>query len=156
MDNRRFNQGELNKVFAHISPRTLLSWAKLGILPWADEVVNGRGKIRLYDMENLYQVGLIEELSSVNAPLELIKVVLSKLLEEKRISENIDSCVVIYKTKPGYIGWDIVPPVARYKIDEMWQLLKTVFMAPIWEYPAAIVVSLQCVVNRVNKLVEAI
>jgi DNA-binding transcriptional MerR regulator len=153
---KRFNQKDLARIFPHISPRTLLSWAKLGILGWADETVNGRGRIRHYDLENCYQVKLIEELSSLNVPLDLMRVIMQKLLQESGgIAGNLDSCVVIYKTRSGYDGWDHVPPVSLLQIDEMWQILKPVLMAPVWEYPAVIILSLKCVADKVNELVKA-
>jgi hypothetical protein len=70
---RWFTQKEVNKVFSHIPARTLRWWVLMGFYKWAAEFPDGRGISREYHVGNLYQIGIVEELSSLNIPTRIIK-----------------------------------------------------------------------------------
>jgi DNA-binding transcriptional MerR regulator len=105
-ESERFSQRDLNLIFRHISPRTLLSWATGGLLGCFAEGLDGRGKVRQYAIENIYEVVLIEELSSLNVPLEIIGYVMD-LLKEKfgPLANNRDKFIFLGKGKGGFGGW---------------------------------------------------
>ena len=73
MDKKLFTQGEVNRVFDHIPTSTLLFWAKNEVITWSGESRDGRGVHRLYSREDLYLLGLVEELTILNLPLITIK-----------------------------------------------------------------------------------
>lgn len=72
---KTYTQSEVNKIFSHIPPRTIRSWAL--ILPLQKDLIKitRLGKHRQYTLENLYHLALIDELSSWGFPLEYIRAV---------------------------------------------------------------------------------
>ncbi len=74
-----FTQKEVNKIFSHIPRKTLRWWGMRDLYGWADQVNDGRGIHRLYELGNLYQIGVVEELSSLNIPVEIINKIMRKL-----------------------------------------------------------------------------
>lgn len=61
---RLYTQGEIKKIFSHIPPNTLLNWARTDLVPWEDERKDRRGVHRLYSIDNLYVLGVVEKLLS--------------------------------------------------------------------------------------------
>lgn len=61
-----FTQKEVNKIFNHIPVKTLRWWGMKGLYGWVNETSDGRGIHREFDLGNLYQIGIVEELSSLN------------------------------------------------------------------------------------------
>jgi DNA-binding transcriptional MerR regulator len=68
-----FTQGEVNRIFKHIPSSTLLYWGKVKVISWSGESHDGRGLHRLYSREDLYTLGLVEELTALNFPLDIIR-----------------------------------------------------------------------------------
>jgi DNA-binding transcriptional MerR regulator len=68
-----FTQKEVNRIFGHIPTRTLRWWGLMGLYQWGFDIPDGRGITRYYSLENLYQIGIVEELSSLNIPVAVIK-----------------------------------------------------------------------------------
>lgn len=73
-----FTQKEVNKIFNHIPTKTLRWWGMRDLYGWADQLNDGRGIHRLYELGNLYQIGIVEELSSLNIPVEVINRIMRK------------------------------------------------------------------------------
>jgi hypothetical protein len=73
-----FTQKEVNKIFSHIPSKTLRWWGMRDLYGWADQVNDGRGIHRLYKLGNLYQIGIVEELSSLNIPVDVISKIMRK------------------------------------------------------------------------------
>lgn len=69
----KFKQKQINQVFAHIPRRTLLFWADWGLLGNFEVKTDRRGKLRIYTIENLYRLGLVEELTEYGFTLESIQ-----------------------------------------------------------------------------------
>ncbi|MFZ5448999.1 MAG: hypothetical protein ACOZFS_10230 [Thermodesulfobacteriota bacterium] len=86
-----FTQKEVNKIFSHIPNKTLRWWGMGDLYGWADQVNDGRGIHRLYEVGNLYQIGIVEELSSLNIPVEVINKIMRK---------NFLSGLVMYPVEP--------------------------------------------------------
>jgi len=61
-----YSQSEVNRIFAHIPARTHYRWVQLELVKWAKEHEDGRGVHRLYSLEHLWQIGLVEELMALN------------------------------------------------------------------------------------------
>lgn len=91
-----YSQTEIAKIFAHIPARTLAYWAKKGLVKWKAEKSDKRGCQREYDRHSLYQIGLIEELTSINFPLDLVKHSISYLHDEPDLG-----ILIIQRTFPG-------------------------------------------------------
>ncbi|MBU4356576.1 MAG: hypothetical protein KKD99_04505 [Proteobacteria bacterium] len=64
--NQLFTQKEVNKIFNHIPVKTLRWWGMKGLYGWVNETSDGRGIHRGFELGNLYQIGIVEELSSLN------------------------------------------------------------------------------------------
>lgn len=73
MGERLFTQGEVNKIFEHIPSRTLRFWVESGLVEWAGEHEDRRGRHRQYSFDNLLQLGLVEELMSLNLTVKKVK-----------------------------------------------------------------------------------
>lgn len=78
LEMRWFTQKEVNKVFDHIPTRTIRWWGQMGFYKWGGEFPDGRGISREYHMGNLYQVAIVEELSSLNIPTRIIKEIMDR------------------------------------------------------------------------------
>jgi hypothetical protein len=73
-----FSQKEVNKIFSHLPTKTLRWWAIRDLYGWANEVSDGRGIHREYALGHLYQIGIVEELSSLNIPVGTINRIMRK------------------------------------------------------------------------------
>ncbi len=73
-----YTRKERNHIFSHIPERTLRFWDDSGLTESAREKEDGRGIQREYAPWNLYQVGIVEEMASVNFPVSLIKSTMEK------------------------------------------------------------------------------
>ena len=70
-------QKEVNNIFHHIPTRTIRWWGLMGFYGWAAEFPDGRGISRQYDLGSLYEIGIVEELSSLNIPSSIIKQIMT-------------------------------------------------------------------------------
>lgn len=144
-------QAQVNKIFGHISHRALLVWAERQIITWPEEKTDGRGINRLYDFESLLQIGVVEELSALNVPLDVMKFSMDKIREFGPIAGNEEVFLVIKKKKAGYGGWQkgglVTCNLCRTK--EMESNLDN-----IWGVPGIIIVSLRAVIFRVRRLIK--
>ena len=89
MDNRVFNQREANQIFKHVHVNTLRWWALQGLYGWTNEVEDKRGISREYDIGNLYQIGIVENLSSLDIRLDVIKGIMAKLGNNPPMSKAV-------------------------------------------------------------------
>ncbi len=69
---RLFTQKEVNKIFSHIPSKTLRWWGMRDLYGWANQINDGRGIHREYELGHLYQIAIVEELSSLNIPVGVI------------------------------------------------------------------------------------
>jgi len=67
------SQGEVNKIFGHIPSRTLRFWVESGLVEWAKEHEDGRGKHKLYSFKHLVQLRLVSELMTLKMPVKIVK-----------------------------------------------------------------------------------
>jgi len=68
-----FTQKEVNKLFDHIPAKTLRWWGIMQLYGWTYEFSDGRGIHRNYELANLYQIGLVEQLAGLNVPIPIIR-----------------------------------------------------------------------------------
>jgi hypothetical protein len=73
-----FTQKEVNKIFSHIPSKTLRWWGTRDLYGWANEINDGRGVHREYGLGHLFQIGIVEELSSLNIPVGAINKIMRK------------------------------------------------------------------------------
>ncbi|MBW1946876.1 MAG: hypothetical protein JRI33_02950, partial [Deltaproteobacteria bacterium] len=104
MDERIYTQGEVNRIFSHIPSRTLFHWAHSGLIDWVDQRRDGRGVHRLYTLENLWQIGLLEELLSLNLPAFYVESLMGftrkNLPKEDRFDFWMNNTVILWKVRP--------------------------------------------------------
>ena len=68
-----YNQRDVNRIFGHVPIQTLRSWVEAGLVEWAGEHEDRRGKHRQYSFINLMQLGLVEELMALKIPVKIVK-----------------------------------------------------------------------------------
>jgi hypothetical protein len=73
-----YSQKEVNRVFGHIPVKTLRWWGQMGLYGWVSETSDGRGIHREYELSNLYQIGVVEQLASLNIPSLVISMMIMK------------------------------------------------------------------------------
>jgi hypothetical protein len=109
-----FTQKEVNKIFSHVPSKTLRWWGMRELYGWADQVNDGRGIHRLYELGNLYQIGIVEELSSLNIPVEVINNVMRK---------NFLSGLVMHPVEPDLERDEIGGGKRANVVDQMNKIL---------------------------------
>jgi len=75
---RVYTQKEVNKIFGHIPSKTLRWWGMRDLYGWANHTIDGRGIHREYELAHIYQIGIVEELSSLNIPVGVINRIIRK------------------------------------------------------------------------------
>jgi hypothetical protein len=73
-----YSQKDVNTIFKHLSIKTVRDWQIRKLYGWGNEWQDKRGIHRKYDLFNLYQIGIVEELSSCRVPILYIKGVMEK------------------------------------------------------------------------------
>ena len=73
-----FNQKEVNEYFSRISAKTLRHWGQMQLYGWTYEFKDKRGVHRQYELANLYQVALVEQLSDLNIPITVIREIMAQ------------------------------------------------------------------------------
>jgi DNA-binding transcriptional MerR regulator len=174
MKKRLFTQGEVNKIFEHIPSRTTRFWGESGLVEWSGEHADRRGLHREYALENLWQLGLAEELMSLNLPVKhverLMARVSGKLLSKipeawnkytliinkinrmaKEEHEDLDVSgkkAIITEKIPGF---HMVQLVKTAEIDNMWNPgMKKLFGDSL----LVIMVNLQNIVDKVDYYIK--
>jgi hypothetical protein len=89
LESRVFNQREVNQIFNHVPIKTLRWWALQGLYGWQSETTDKRGISREYNIRNLYQIGIVENLSSLDIRLGIIKAIMAKLGSTPAMDEVI-------------------------------------------------------------------
>ena len=137
---RKFSQSEVNKIFSHIPTRTLLSLATTGVIEWIDEIQDGRGIHRIYNLANLYQIAVATQLSLVGFSYNNTKTLIMDKLkgsDEKGKPKILDYMTKLLGIKIGEAIWrerrmpfyyvDFSPPE---KINEFIERLNKPFEIP--------------------------
>lgn len=73
-----YSQKEVNRIFGHVPVKTLRWWGQMGFYGWVSETSDGRGIHRQYELSNLYQIGIVEQLASLNISSLVIKLTMVK------------------------------------------------------------------------------
>ncbi|MFI5330048.1 MAG: MerR family transcriptional regulator [Desulfobaccales bacterium] len=73
MMENKFDQGQVNKRFAHIPGRTIRFWVENGLIETVGETTDGRGLHRLYDTRALYQIAVAERLLRLGVSLRVVR-----------------------------------------------------------------------------------
>jgi len=63
-----FTQKAVNRIFKHIPVKTLRWWGMMALYGHIAIAWDARGVHRTYEVGNLYQIGIVAELSSLNIP----------------------------------------------------------------------------------------
>jgi DNA-binding transcriptional MerR regulator len=146
------SQKQINQIFPHLSPRTILSWAKGGLLEWAEASEDGRGILRKYHLESVYQIAIIEELSSLNVPMEVIKFTLDRIKAEPgQISGNRQKFILVKKRKAGFCGWKVGARIHFHMLDKESLRAEIEDLRTI---PGAVLISLNAVWCRTQKCLK--
>lgn len=130
-DKKLFSQREVNKIFGHIPSKTLRWWGINELYGSAEFVLDGRGTHHKYNLDNLYQIGIVAELSGLNVPTKIIKMIMVKHFRwgfglrdvtffgqqnldgkkwpEVKVSEQMNKMLVISRSHMGFLD-DANPP----------------------------------------------
>jgi DNA-binding transcriptional MerR regulator len=77
MHNSLYTQREVSKIFPDVPNKTLIYWARQGLVEWAAETRDARGIARLYNSWNLFQIALVRELAGLGIFIEKIRRIMS-------------------------------------------------------------------------------
>ncbi len=76
---RLFNQREVNRIFSHVPIKTLRWWGLQGLYTWISQSYDKRGISREYEIANLYQIGILENLSSLDVSITTIRIIMNSI-----------------------------------------------------------------------------
>jgi DNA-binding transcriptional MerR regulator len=82
MPNRLYTQREVAAIFTDVPNKTLIYWARQGLMEWAAETRDARGIARLYNFWNLFQIGLVRELSGLGFSIGNIGVIMEQFFKD--------------------------------------------------------------------------
>ena len=109
-----FTQREVNKIFSHIPSKTLRWWGMRDLYGWANQINDGRGIHREYELGHMYQIGIVEELSSLNIPVGTINKIMRK---------NFLSGMLMYPVQPDLEKDELGGGVRVNVVDQMNKML---------------------------------
>lgn len=72
----------------------------MGFYKWVGELPDGRGISRQYHVGNLYQVAIVEELSSLNIPTRIIKQIMDRHFSDEYFGVSIKA-----EQEEGFEEW---------------------------------------------------
>ena len=90
MPEKLFSQREVNNIFSHVPSRTLRWWALMKLYDISAKAHDGRGVHRQYHLENLYQIGIVEVLTSLNFQASQIEEIKDKNFSALGITDRPD------------------------------------------------------------------
>lgn len=105
---RLFTQAEVNRIFSHVPRSTLRTWGLQELHPWAMERNDERGRGRYYKRDNIYQLGIVENISKLDIATDLIR----KIISDVGDPPSMDKIIFITK------GSEISPLVFQNLNDE--------------------------------------
>jgi DNA-binding transcriptional MerR regulator len=145
---RIYTQREVNQIFKHLPTRTILSWAERGLISCVREDKDGRGRLRLYSFEDLFEIAVVEELTSLNFTLEFIHWLMQKF--HGGILEHMDKTLVIKKHRPGREGnFGAIAPLFIDPSECEGRLM-------LEPYPTVIIMNLPEIRRYVSELVNSL
>jgi DNA-binding transcriptional MerR regulator len=81
-EQKTFSQSQVNQIFQHIPSRTIRFWVEGCLIECPGATEDRRGKHRLYSLASLYQLAIVERLTSFIS-LERIKLLMEKHFQGK-------------------------------------------------------------------------
>lgn len=79
---KTFKQRDLKKIFPDIPGKTLIYWAREGLVEWASETNDARGIHREYSLWNLYQIAIVRELAELGVNFHIIREAMDLLFKD--------------------------------------------------------------------------
>jgi DNA-binding transcriptional MerR regulator len=88
MSERLYTQREVSGIFLDVPNKTLIYWARQGLVEWVAETRDARGIARLYNRWNLFQIAMVRELTTLGLSLENISGVMNRMFKDYPPGEN--------------------------------------------------------------------
>ena len=82
MSDRPYTQREVSDIFHDVPNKTLIYWARQGLVEWVAETRDARGIARLYSYWNLFQIGLVRELAGIGFSIEIIRDIMDRMFKD--------------------------------------------------------------------------
>jgi DNA-binding transcriptional MerR regulator len=82
MSDRLYTQREVSDIFYDVPNKTLIYWARQGLVEWVAETRDARGIARLYSYWNLFQIGLVRELAGIGLSIEIIRDIMDRMFKD--------------------------------------------------------------------------
>jgi len=164
-----YSQKKVNEYFSRISAKTLRHWGQMQLYGWTYEFEDGRGVHRQYERANLYQIGLVEQLSDLNVPIPVIRKIMAqhfcsgmRMSEQKErplanVAAQMDKLLVINKIFT-WMDMSLMPddPVG-YKTMDWYPFLVEQGEVTLREHSAiTIVIKLSAIKEFVDSLVRQV
>ncbi len=95
MKRKLYSKQAVDHIFSDVHPRTLRAWVESGLVQWGDERRDARGVIRMFAVENLYQLAIVRELTSISVPLSRIRHLMTSQFDATSMPEPMTKVVGI-------------------------------------------------------------
>jgi DNA-binding transcriptional MerR regulator len=82
MSDRPYTQRKVSAIFCDVPNKTLIYWARQGLVEWVAETRDARGIARLYSYWNLFQIGLVRELAGIGFSIEIIRDIMNRMFKD--------------------------------------------------------------------------
>lgn len=82
MSEKLYSQREVSAIFSDVPNKTLIFWARQGLVEWQTESRDARGISRLYNFWNLFQFGLVRELAGMGFSIESIRYIMEAMFKD--------------------------------------------------------------------------
>jgi len=83
MTEKLYTQREVSAIFSDVPNKTLIFWARQGLVEWQTETRDARGISRLYNYWNLFQFGLVRELTGMGFSIESIRYIMEAMFKDR-------------------------------------------------------------------------
>jgi DNA-binding transcriptional MerR regulator len=165
---RSYRQNEVQEIFSDVPGKTLIAWARQGLVEWESETKDARGLHRNYSFWNIVQYAVVRELASIGLNSYTIRTVMDSWFKDflqgppgpaaefltknrkRKASESniVEKAIIINKHKIGRESKvDMIGPLDISKISEHILREKTA---------TSIVLNLPVMVKQLEDKIKAI
>jgi hypothetical protein len=167
---RSYRQNEVKQIFSDVPGKTLIAWARQGLVEWESETEDARGLHRNYGFWNIVQYAVVRELANIGLNSYTIRTVMDSWFKDflqgppgpaaeylaknrkRKASEShiVEKAIIIDKHKIGReskVGVDMIMAIEISKIGEHILKEKTA---------TSIILNLPVMVKQIEDKIKAI
>jgi len=96
-----YKQKDIQKIFPDVPGKTLIYWARIGLIEWDSETRNARGVHREYSLWNLFQIAIVRELTDLGITYDLIRWAMDLYFKDFRQGPPISELRMVVQQRGG-------------------------------------------------------